>query len=103
MGNKAFLIGIIGGLGLGLLLGSEFSGTYSTIVGAILLIFTICFIIYAVFILKENKLESYTTQDKELPEPSERTYDDRRRESINNENREDISSTQRHRFRFIKK
>ena len=31
-------IGIIGGLGLGLLLGSEFSGIYVTIFGAILVV-----------------------------------------------------------------
>lgn len=31
-------IGIIGGLGLGLLLGSEFSGSYVTIFGAILVV-----------------------------------------------------------------
>lgn len=31
-------IGIIGGIGLGLLLGSEFSGRYITILGAILVI-----------------------------------------------------------------
>ena len=31
-------IGIIGGIGLGLMLGSEFSGRYITILGAILII-----------------------------------------------------------------
>ena len=34
-------IGIIGGIGLGLLLGSEFSGSYITIIGAILVIISI--------------------------------------------------------------
>ena len=34
-------IGIFGGLGLGLMLGSEFTGTYITILGAILVIITI--------------------------------------------------------------
>jgi hypothetical protein len=34
-------IGVIGGLGLGLLLGSEFSGTYITIFGAILIILSL--------------------------------------------------------------
>ena len=34
-------ISIIGGLGLGLLLGSEFSGSYVTIFGAILLVISL--------------------------------------------------------------
>jgi len=34
-------IGIIGGLGLGLLLGSEFSGRYITILGAVLVIISL--------------------------------------------------------------
>lgn len=34
-------IGIIGGLGLGLLLGSEFSGSYATYFGAILVIISL--------------------------------------------------------------
>lgn len=34
-------IGIIGGIGLGLLLGREFSGNYITIIGAILIIISI--------------------------------------------------------------
>lgn len=34
MDKKALIIGIIGGLGLGLLLGSEFAGTYMTLLGA---------------------------------------------------------------------
>lgn len=34
-------IGIIGGIGLGLLLGSEFSGSYITILGAILVIISL--------------------------------------------------------------
>ena len=42
MMNKVSLsIGIIGGVGLGLLLGSEFSGRYITILGAILVIISI--------------------------------------------------------------
>ncbi|MCK4635220.1 MAG: hypothetical protein KAT37_05105 [Candidatus Aenigmarchaeota archaeon] len=36
--EKSISLGILGGIGLGLLLGSEFSGTYVTILGAILLI-----------------------------------------------------------------
>ncbi|MDG6218234.1 MAG: hypothetical protein QCI00_02195 [Candidatus Thermoplasmatota archaeon] len=40
--NKSGLgIGIIGGLGLGLLLGSEFSGTTVTIIGAVLVIISL--------------------------------------------------------------
>jgi len=34
-------IGIIGGIGLGLLLGSEFSGRYITILGAILIVISL--------------------------------------------------------------
>ncbi len=34
MDKKALIVGIIGGLGLGLLLGSEFTGTYVTLLGA---------------------------------------------------------------------
>jgi hypothetical protein len=37
MDEKGLLIGIIGGIGLGLLLGSEFSGSYATLAGAILM------------------------------------------------------------------
>ena len=38
MNKSGISIGVIGGLGLGLLLGSEFTGSYTTIVGAILII-----------------------------------------------------------------
>ena len=38
MDEKGLLIGIIGSIGLGLLLGSEFSGRYATIAGAILVV-----------------------------------------------------------------
>jgi len=41
MDKIVLLIGIIGGIGLGLLLGSEYSGRYITIIGAILVIFSI--------------------------------------------------------------
>ena len=34
-------IGVIGGLGLGLLLGSEFAGSYITILGAILVVISL--------------------------------------------------------------
>ena len=36
--EKSIGLGILGGIGLGLLLGSEFSGTYVTIAGAILMV-----------------------------------------------------------------
>ena len=40
--NKSGLgIGIIGGLGLGILLGSEFSGSYTTYFGAILVLISL--------------------------------------------------------------
>ena len=38
MNKSGLSIGIIGGLGLGLLLGSEFSGSNITILGAILIL-----------------------------------------------------------------
>ncbi len=41
MDKIALLIGIIGGVGLGLLLGSEYSGRYITIIGAILVIISL--------------------------------------------------------------
>ena len=41
MEKTGLSIGIIGGIGLGLLLGSEFSGSYITILGAILVIISL--------------------------------------------------------------
>lgn len=41
MDKTGLSIGIIGGLGLGLLLGSEFSGRYITILGAVLVIISL--------------------------------------------------------------
>jgi len=38
MDEKGLIIGVIGGIGLGLLLGSEFSGSYATIAGAIFVV-----------------------------------------------------------------
>jgi hypothetical protein len=38
MDEKSLLIGIIGGIGLGLLLGSEFAGRYATLAGAVLMV-----------------------------------------------------------------
>lgn len=37
MDEKGLLIGVIGAIGLGLLLGSEFSGRYATLTGAVLI------------------------------------------------------------------
>jgi hypothetical protein len=41
MDKTGLSIGIIGGIGLGLLLGSEFSGRYVTILGAVLVVISI--------------------------------------------------------------
>jgi hypothetical protein len=41
MEKTGLSIGIIGGIGLGLLLGSEFSGRYITIFGAILVLISL--------------------------------------------------------------
>ena len=38
MSKIGVAIGIIGGIGLGLLLGSEFTGQYSTLLGAVLMV-----------------------------------------------------------------
>jgi hypothetical protein len=41
MDKSGLGIGVIGGLGLGILLGSEFSGSYVTIFGAILVVISL--------------------------------------------------------------
>lgn len=41
MDKSGLSIGIIGGIGLGLLLGSEFSGTNVTLIGAILVVISL--------------------------------------------------------------
>ena len=41
MDKSGLGIGIIGGIGLGLLLGSEFSGSYVTILGAVLVVISL--------------------------------------------------------------
>jgi len=41
MNKTGLSVGIIGGIGLGLLLGSEFPGRYITIIGAVLVIISI--------------------------------------------------------------
>jgi hypothetical protein len=53
MDKKGLFIGIIGGIGLGILLGSEFSGRNITIIGAILLVISIVTI--GLFSIKNNK------------------------------------------------
>ena len=41
MDKAGLSVGIIGGVGLGLMLGSEFSGRYITILGAILIVLSL--------------------------------------------------------------
>ena len=41
MDKTGVSIGVIGGVGLGLMLGSEFSGRYITILGAVLIIISL--------------------------------------------------------------
>ena len=53
MDKRALLIGILGGIGLGLLLGSEFTGRYITILGACLVVISI--ISLGVFSYKDKK------------------------------------------------
>lgn len=51
--SKSISIGVIGGIGLGMLLGSEFSGTYITLFGAVLTIIAIILIVFLSY--KNNK------------------------------------------------
>ena len=51
MNKNGLAIGIIGGLGLGLLIGSEFSGRIITIIGAVLIV--LC-LVYMVFMSKNR-------------------------------------------------
>ena len=54
MNHLGIFIGIIGGIGLGLLLGSEFSGTFSTIIGGVLVcIFLGLLLVYSFFLRKK--------------------------------------------------
>jgi hypothetical protein len=41
MDKTGLSIGVIGGVGLGLMLGSEFSGSYITILGAVLVVISL--------------------------------------------------------------
>lgn len=46
MDKTGLSIGIIGGIGLDLLLGSEFSGRYVTVLGAILIVISIITMVF---------------------------------------------------------
>lgn len=46
MDKSGLGIGIIGGIGLGLLLGSEFYGSYITVLGAILVVISLILIVF---------------------------------------------------------
>ncbi len=74
--NIGLLIIFIGGLGLGLLLGSEFSGSYITIIGAILLLFTIISIILLSYNkkVKDNDLSPGSKTYEEIGEITEMIY-----------------------------
>ena len=54
MDEKGLFIGVIGAIGLGLLLGSEFSGRYATIAGAILVVASL--VAMGVLAYREKKL-----------------------------------------------
>jgi hypothetical protein len=41
MDKNGISIGVVGGIGLGLLLGSEFSGSYITILGAVFIVISL--------------------------------------------------------------
>ena len=53
MDKKGLFLGIAGGLGLGLIIGSEFSGSYITLIGAFLTLITIISIVF--LSIKEKK------------------------------------------------
>jgi len=53
MEKKGLIIGVIGGIGLGLLIGSEFSGSTITIIGAILIVISLISMVYLAY--KERK------------------------------------------------
>ena len=89
MGKQGLLIGIIGGLGLGLLVGSELSGSTITILGGVLLLFSIIAIISLSITGKDEELISESNEDNDDNDMSKQSYDERRRESKNNENNEE--------------
>jgi len=53
MDKKGLFIGIIGGIGLGLLIGSEYSGRNITIIGAIFIVISIALMV--IFSIKDKK------------------------------------------------
>jgi len=55
MNHLGIFIGIIGGMGLGILLGSEFSGTFSTIVGGVLAVLFLGLLVFYSFFKKRKK------------------------------------------------
>ena len=46
IGKLGLIIGIVGGLGLGLMLGSDFSGRYITVTGGIFVLLSIVAMVY---------------------------------------------------------
>lgn len=58
MNKSGLIIGIFGGIGLGLLLGNEFSGRIITILGAVILIISLCSMIIFSYKTKKKKPES---------------------------------------------
>ena len=88
--NIGFVIAVIGGIGLGLLLGNEFSGLIITIFGAIFILLSII----STIILSLNGKDDESKTDSEPlisdNDISEQSYDDRRRESKNNEEDQSI-------------
>jgi hypothetical protein len=56
MNKTGLAIGILGGVGIGLLLGSEFSGRYITIIGAILVIISIISLVFFTYKEKKDKV-----------------------------------------------
>ena len=54
IGKIGLIIGIIGGIGLGLMLGSEFSGRYVTLIGAGFVLISIVAIIVQSLLVKKK-------------------------------------------------
>lgn len=54
IGKIGLIIGIIGGIGFGLMLGSEFSGRYATLIGAGLVLISIVAIIVQSLLVKKK-------------------------------------------------
>jgi len=77
--NIGFLIIFIGGLGLGLLLGNEFKGSYIAIIGAILLIISIISIALLSYNKKDRDLKPGSKAYEEISDLTELSYDFRDR------------------------